>query len=171
MSITLPWRIPAFGPQIETSLTTVEATELTHLAHRRNVLEIGAAYGYSTVLMARAAAHVLSIDPHIVHGSLDIHSGNMETYRVEDRVGRLVGPSRAMLPPLSSRQFHFIFVDGDHTAEGVEFDLAQSLRLVKTGGHIAFHDWDETTCPDVKRVLEAWRRPDYIVDTLAVYHV
>lgn len=172
MSITLPWRIPRFGPEIETSITTHEAAELEFLARDHRVLEIGAAFGYSTVLMALVAEHVTSVDHHLAHQSEEKHNSNLHHYGVAHKVIRIVAPSRQALPLLDPMTFDFIFVDGDHTFAGVVFDLEQSLRLIRPEGVIAFHDWNETTCPDVKRVLEAWLAPpDRIVDTLAIYRI
>lgn len=166
----LPWRMPAFGPAIETSLTTAEATEIQRLAAgRQHVLEIGAAYGYSTVLLAQVADEVVSIDPHQVHNSLAILTRNLDLYGVREKVDVRIGSSRAVLPTLSDRQFGLVFVDGDHTLAGVRFDAEQAWRLVSSFGHIAFHDWDEETCPDVRPALEAWCQPTYLIDTLAVY--
>ena len=167
----LPWRIPSFGPAIESSLTEREAAELQRLGALKRVLEVGAAFGYSTVVLAEVAVHVISVDPHEVHGSLDIHTANLERYGVTAKVGRLVGPSMNMLPALDDHQFDLVFVDGDHTAAGVSFDLGEALRLVVVGGTLAFHDWNEESCPGVRIALEAWRTPDYIIDTLAVYRL
>jgi predicted O-methyltransferase YrrM len=167
----LPWRIPTFGPPIETSLTEREAAELQRLAALKRVLEIGAAYGYSTIVMAEVALQVTSVDPHIVHASWAPMGQNLMRYGVMDRVSLEVGTSEQILPTLGPRQFDLVFVDGDHTAAGVAFDLAQGLRLVAADGILAFHDWDEATCMDVRPVLEAWHRPDYVVDTLAVYQL
>lgn len=169
--VRLPWRIPSFGPPIETSLTERETLDLQRLAALKRVLEIGAAFGYSTVIMAEVALKVTSVDPHLVHASLDAMARNLDQYGVTGRVRRLVGTSLQMLPALAPAQFDLIFVDGDHTAAGVTYDLAQAQRLAAAGGVLAFHDWNEETCPDVRQVLEAWRQPDYIVDTLAVYRL
>jgi predicted O-methyltransferase YrrM len=171
MTITLPWRTASFGPEIQTSITEPEAHTLIQLARDKNVLEIGAAYGYSTILMAQVAEHVLSVDPHLVHDSLSTHTRNLKLYGVEDRVARIVCSSKEALAPMDPWPFDFIFVDGDHTAEGLWSDVLSALRLCRPGGTIAFHDWDETTCPDVKPTLEKWMRPDYVIDTLAVYGV
>ncbi len=163
--------MPGHGPQIETSLTTNEAAELEVLATGKNILEVGAAYGYSTVLMAKVATHVISVDPHSALNSLDIHSRNLGRYEVVGLVDRLVGSSAEMLPSLNTNQFDLIFIDGDHTLAGVSFDLDQALRLIVDHGYIAFHDWGEETCPDVRSVLDQWRQPDYIIDTLAIYRI
>lgn len=169
--LRLPWRIPSFGPAIETSLTTAEAVELRGLAQGRRVLEIGAAYGYSTVLTAQVAQKVTSIDPHEVHLSHRIFRDNLFRFGVAQHVDVVVGRSVEVLPGLRDGSFDFAFVDGDHTAAGVRFDLEQVQRLVEPGGLLAFHDWDEESCQDVRQVLEAWRAPGYLVDTLAVYRL
>jgi predicted O-methyltransferase YrrM len=169
--VRLPWRIPAFGPPIETSLTEQEAAELQRLAALRRVLEIGAAFGYSTVVMADVALQVWSVDPHVVHNSLDVINQNLGRHAVASRVRILVGESLTVLPSIGAQQFDLVFVDGDHTAAGVAFDLEQAQRLAVSGGILAFHDWGEETCPEVRQVLEAWRQPDRIVDTLAVYQL
>jgi len=168
----LPWRIPTFGPAIETSLTTAEAIELQGLAQDRHVLEIGAAYGYSTCLMGRVARSLTSVDPHEIHNSLPILTENLARYAVGSVVEVIVGRSVDVLPGIHDEGwFELVFVDGDHTAVGVVFDLVQARRLAAAGGVLAFHDWGEETCPDVRKVLEAWRQPSYIVDTLAVYRL
>ena len=167
----LPWRIPAFGPAIETSLTEREALELQHLAALKRVLEIGSAFGYSTIVMAEVALQVKSVDPHIVHASWAPMGQNLIRYGVAEHVSLEVGTSEQILPTLGPHQFDLVFVDGDHTSAGVAYDLAQAQRLATVDGILAFHDWDEETCQDVRPILEAWRRPDYVVDTLAVYQL
>lgn len=169
--MTLPWRRPSFGPDIQTSITQREGEELMLLANNRKVLEIGAAFGYSTVLMASVATHVLSVDPHLAHMSFEQMSWHLRHYGVEHKVARIVAPSQQVLPLLDDRQFDFIFVDGDHTAEGLTSDIMHVLRLVTSFGKVAFHDWDETTCPEVKPTLQKMIQygPKYVVDTLAIY--
>jgi predicted O-methyltransferase YrrM len=165
----LPWRVPNYGPLIETSLTEREAAEIHRLAAGRRVLEIGAAYGYSTVLMAQVALEVVSVDPHEVHHSFDRIKANLRGQGVSGRVVIRRGTSAEILPQYSPEAFDLVFVDGDHTAAGVGYDLAEAQRLVTDDGVLAFHDWNEETCPDVRPTLEAWRHPSYIVDTLAIY--
>jgi predicted O-methyltransferase YrrM len=40
-----------------------------------------------------------------------------------------------------NEKFDFIYIDGDHTAEGVYSDAALSLPLLKSGGILAFDDY------------------------------
>ena len=51
---------------------------------------------------------------------------------------------------LNGRRVDFLFIDGDHTYEGIKRDFEMYSSLVKEGGIIAFHDIakypHETTC-------------------------
>lgn len=167
----LPWRVPEFGPPIYTSLTTDEAKALRQLAQDRNVLEVGAAYGYSTVLMAEVAESVTSIDPHDALNSLATLNRNLIDAKVDDRVDVRVGRFADIAPTLFARHFGLVFIDGDHSYEAVKHDLEWARRLVKPyGAVIAMHDYGEESCQGVKRALDEWGvAPTFIVDTLAVY--
>ena len=41
---------------------------------------------------------------------------------------------------LGDREVDFVFIDGDHTYEGVKQDFEMYSPLVKDGGIVAFHD-------------------------------
>jgi len=45
---------------------------------------------------------------------------------------------------LNGEKFDFIFIDGDHTYEGVKLDFNMYKPLLKDGGYIAFHDINDT---------------------------
>lgn len=185
----LTWRDVEVRPglPIYTSLTTAEAAELGRLAKDRRVLEVGSAYGYSGLVMLTAGAEELwAVDPHVTHDSLGAFQANVDaagfTSKVRTIVGtsqqaaslRYAGPSIGAGASVPERYFGMVFIDGDHTREGVLHDVEWARRLVKPyGAVIACHDYDESTCPGVKQALDelglTWRRPSYMVDTLAVY--
>jgi len=50
-------------------------------------------------------------------------------------------PSTEYLKSLEETTFDFIYIDGDHTAEGVLRDALLAWRLLKPGGIIAFDDY------------------------------
>jgi len=50
-------------------------------------------------------------------------------------------PSTEYLKSLEETTFDFIYIDGDHTAEGVLRDAVLAWRLLKPGGIIAFDDY------------------------------
>lgn len=159
------------GPPISTSLTSAETTELQRLAKGGDVLEIGTAYGYSTVALALVANQVTAVDPHLTHASYGDVLANLKAYGVTATVLR--DYSQIALPALlrAGMRYDLVWIDGDHTAEGVEHDVVWALKLLKPGGVLACHDWDEVTCPGVRVALERlFGGPGDLTDTLAVYH-
>jgi predicted O-methyltransferase YrrM len=163
MTISLPWRNQRHnnGPVIQSSLTDRETRALGELASQsshngisQRVLEIGSAYGFSSITMALAGANVVSIDHHQHMNSEPVMVRNLSDYRVSDMVGMIIADSRNALPTLLDHSFDGAFIDGDHTTEGVLFDAKECLRLVKPGGWIAFHDYNESSCPEIAPALD-----------------
>ncbi|HEY6012741.1 MAG TPA: class I SAM-dependent methyltransferase [Candidatus Limnocylindrales bacterium] len=172
MTIQLVWRDVAIGdgPPINTSLTAGETAELQRLAKDGDVLEVGSAYGYSTCALALAARSVTAVDPHLTHGSEGDLRRNLRAYGVQDKVDVRVGYSQDVLPQLAFYRYDLVWIDGDHTAEVVEHDVRWALKLLKPGGHLACHDYDEVTCPGVRTALDRiFGGPGTLTDTLAVY--
>jgi predicted O-methyltransferase YrrM len=182
----LPWRpvllAPGPVPAISTSVTEAETAKLQELAaHATDILEVGSAFGYSAIAMALAnpAAHVTAIDPHnqlgshpIAGGSREVMAGNLEAYGVADRVTMLVTTSQQALPGLELGSFDLVFIDADHVEAAVAHDVTWALKLLRGGGVLACHDWEEWTCPGVKAALEKLLGPPpELTDTLAVYQV
>jgi predicted O-methyltransferase YrrM len=170
----LPWRPVSIdgGPEILTSVTEAETAVLRDLAAEAGeALEVGSAYGYSAVVMAKAGARVTAVDPHAgeLSGSLGIMMGNLQAYQVNDITVR-VGTSQAILPTCPFGWYGLVFIDGDHTEATVEHDVTWARKLLRPGGVLAAHDYDEGTCPGVKAALDRlFGGPGDLTDTLAVY--
>lgn len=49
----------------------------------------------------------------------------------------------------SFRKFDVIFIDGDHSYEGVKNDYVNCLPLLNEGGYVIFHDISSIGCPGV----------------------
>src|SRR5205085_5180620 len=107
-----------------------------------NILEIGRNLAGSTVLLAAAAGpsrKIYSID----NRSNEERACKDYLARPENnrRVHLLVADSRAPLPNL---RFGFLFVDGDHTFEGVLADVIAHWSALQSSGDypalVAFHD-------------------------------
>lgn len=173
-TIQLLWRdvAPGPGPAINTSITEAETAELQRLAKDTEVLEIGSAYGYSAIAMALAGAKVTAVDPHTGHNSYGTMHANLGIYGVSEQVDVRCGRSQDVLPELhgEGNRFDLIFIDGDHTAQVVEHDVQWALKLLKPGGTLACHDYNEVTCPGVRVALDkVFGGPGTLTDTLAVY--
>jgi predicted O-methyltransferase YrrM len=169
----LDWRdvAPGDGPAISTSLTAAETDELRRLAKDADVLDVGSAFGYSSVAMALAGARVVAVDPHAWLQSLGIMVANLAAYNVSDRVDIRAAQSRAVMVQLveERRFFDLVWIDGDHEAPAVAHDVEWGRKLLKPTGTLAVHDYGEDTCPGVRQALDAWKSPPRLVDTLAIY--
>ena len=58
---------------------------------------------------------------------------------------------------LNDKQIDFLFIDGDHTYQGVKQDFEMYSPLVKEGGVIAFHDISDIVETDVVKVPKFWK--------------
>lgn len=61
------------------------------------------------------------------------------------------------LTPEELGEFDFVFIDGDHGRAGVEHDSKLALTCVRSGGIIAWHDYNLTGVVDVREVLNEYR--------------
>jgi predicted O-methyltransferase YrrM len=183
------------GPSIPTAMAMTELNKLAELAVGKTVLEIGSRFGASTIGMAGMGAKIVyALDWHRGdrwHGERDGKTSSLEifwryvgNYGQRDRIVPLVGRSDQVLPILPAQYFDLILVDGDHSYEGVKFDLQHALRVLKPGGVIAVHDWEreKTLEPHAypegsdlelgvtKAARELLGEPDELVETIGIYH-
>jgi len=124
--------------------------------HPHNVLEIGVRHGGTAALWhGLCTGYVFGIDyegPDSL-GS-QTRSRHAELCREYPRFRSILGDShspdtinRLDLTPLkmpSERKYDFIFIDGDHSYEGVKADYLSYRPLLSDGGCIAFHDIVDT---------------------------
>lgn len=91
-------------------------------------------------------------DNYIFKGQYERFLNNTKDQPIE--LQRLT--SKEAFPSLQSYKFDFIYVDGDHTEEGVYFDASSYVNLLRIGGHMLFDDYgqSEETKRGVDRFLE-----------------
>jgi len=121
-----------------------------------NVLEIGTYKGGFTYLLAHMANNIvytIDIDNHTeTFTSGDFHRNNIKDYFGKTYVGtpyqnKIVefhgnSHSREFIDNIKSKvgKVDLIFIDGDHSYEGVKQDFLEYMSCLKPGGYIAFHD-------------------------------
>lgn len=155
----------------------------------RTVLEIGTGRGGTLFLLARAAheqALLVSIDAP----EGDAAFCGRPVYKRRERLyGALGRPAQRVvyiaadshdeatrtrvLDILKSEALDLLFIDGDHTFEGVESDFRMYAPLVRSGGLIAFHDivpgpaeavggvpafWEQIRRPDSRQFVADWKQ-------------
>jgi predicted O-methyltransferase YrrM len=171
MSTKLEWKPQPMpdGQTIDSSVTPAEIAALQDLAAGRRVLEVGSAYGYSTIRLAERAAHVDAVDPHAgeLPGSYETMLANLERYGAWDKVTILRDYSEHALPALieAGHRYGLAFVDGNHDYN-VQRDVENALTLLVPGGHVAVHDYDQYDFPVITQVCDAVNVQHRVVDTL-----
>jgi hypothetical protein len=58
------------------------------------------------------------------------------------------------------KKFDIIFIDGDHSYEGVKADYSNSLPLLEDNGYMIFHDIASVGCPGVVKLWQDIKHPD-----------
>jgi len=131
------------------SQTTKEEREVLkkYSADLKSAVEIGVYEGVNTVLIAKslsAEGVLYGIDPFF-KGKLGISYPEVITKQELQKNGLL---ARVKLLPMFSYEavdlvpdeIDFIFIDGDHSYEGIKKDWADWSKKIKPGGIIALHD-------------------------------
>jgi len=140
------------GPPVEAGISQEEADYLQEMARGKRVLEVGSAFGGSTIAMALHAAEVVAIDPHqAIPESLPTLLANLRVFGVEDRVRVVAGSSHDQLPLLiqAGERFDLVYIDGDHAAAAVLQDAKEAPYLANL---LIFHDYGSE--PEVAPILD-----------------
>jgi predicted O-methyltransferase YrrM len=114
--------------------------------------EIGRFKGGSTIVFASAlpdGAELWSYDLHVelrpdMPGEQldrELHDA-LARYGLDRKVHLVVADSRTVDPPPAPLEL--LFVDGDHSYEGARADYERWRELVRSGGHLLFHDAVDT---------------------------
>ena len=108
------------------------------------VLEVGRLTGKSTLLLAlgaRDAGHphpIFSIE--LGHRHIAAAEEHLRLFGLLDRVTFVQGNSSVQIPRLSS-SYDVIFIDGDHSYDGVRRDVEALLGRLAEGAVVMFHDF------------------------------
>ena len=120
---------------------------LVLLPKNAKALEIGTFKGWTSIVMCRIKKDltVVTIDPHYgipkypeLSSSEEEVNKNIASWKFQDRIKHIKISSQEFT---TSEKFDFIFIDGDHTFEGVKLDFNKFFPNLKEDGIIAFHDY------------------------------
>ncbi len=147
--------------KIEGFLSPFEAIALYRFASlltpNSTVVEIGSWKGKSTYCLARGLQHgkVIAIDPfdasgedesHIIYQNMkgqkkliDQFREEMQRLKVMEKIEIFSGYSHEFLGKIP--KIDLLFIDGDHSKEGCDFDFVNYSPFITSGGYIALHDY------------------------------
>ena len=160
--------------QVRSEITSL--AELVKKLKPKTVLEIGTAEGGTLFLFSRLAdprAKIISIDlpggkfgggypkwKINLYKSFSLSSQKLYLLRENSHSASALKHVKEII---GTAPIDFLFIDGDHTYEGVKKDFEMYSLLVKEGGIIAFHDIaehpPEKNC-DVRRFWEEIKKED-----------
>jgi predicted O-methyltransferase YrrM len=113
----------------------------------RQCLEIGCAYGISSLYFAAALthsdAHLTIIDPYQSSqwqgiGVKNLQEAGFTRYTLHELGSEIALPQFLQI----RQQFDFVFIDGWHTFDHALLDFFYVNRMLKTGGIVVFDDTD-----------------------------
>ena len=94
--------------------------------------------------------HDTNVNQDKIYQEMDAAAGSGEAYNVflhnigfipeGVEIEILRGDSKEVLPSLADRKFDLVYIDGDHTYEGVKSDIRNCLELVNVGGLLTGDD-------------------------------
>lgn len=124
-------------------------------------VEIGCYCGRSTKAMAGSIRELLvCVDPWNMKGISDAEEkfrknlwNEIETKRVHVIRGESQSVKSQVLEALGGRPADFIFLDGDHSYDGVIRDIDTYLDVVAPGGVLCGHDFYARSWPEVTRAV------------------
>ena len=136
-----------------------------------HVLEIGRFNGGSTLLIACGiglSAHLTSIDrsPKNDDELLNV----LCKFNCDEKVTLVNADANTVN---SQEKYRLIFIDGDHTYEGIKNDFNKWKTQLEKNAYIVFHDaaqtrWNSTTLKDcsrfVKEILQNWAVDYKLID-------
>ena len=124
---------------------------LVHAMQANRILEIGTAYGYSTLWMALAqppAGKIWTFDPDME--LTEVAQGYFERAGVADRIEVINQPALEVLPTFQQRNLDIVFIDADR--ERYEEYLEAVIPMLKLSGLVIIHNLFE------RQLLERQRR-------------
>lgn len=166
---TVDWAMNFGGGGYMTIKTLQIPSEITRLARAvaalkpKIILEIGTARGGTLLIWSSIASEeVITCDlehrpaqkpllealpPLSTKCKVTLLTGNSHDAAFKQRVAQA----------LNGRKADFIFIDGDHTVEGVTADYNDYKEFVRAGGIIAFHDIVESQPLATNQVYHLWK--------------
>lgn len=141
----LLWCAGIAKPQTQTT-PAERACLARHVNGRKRAVEIGVWHGVTTSTLARAmpADGVLfAVDPFPKgRGGVSLHRiiAQHEVARVGERQVRWLRMRGDEAPPVVGDPVDFVFIDGDHSYDGLKADWLAWADRIAAGGVVALHD-------------------------------
>lgn len=121
-----------------------DALKLYEMAHfaQGDILELGCFFGASTIVMAKATDRsITTID--LSPDAIKVARANFLRHHVDGNIITVCDDGANGIRELKGRQFHFAFVDHDHTYEAVHSACLELPSVMAPGAYVFFHDFQD----------------------------
>ncbi len=123
------------------------------------MINIGAGAGTSSLAVAesRPDIHIITVDISKGGplGGMENELNAFNNAEMEDQLPeQILGDSKEIGKTWERDKVDFVFVDGDHSEEGVRGDIEAWFQNIKDGGIIVFHDYNMDVWPKVMTVVD-----------------
>jgi predicted O-methyltransferase YrrM len=143
-------------------LTESEVTALKGLAQELPpdpvLINIGAGAGTSTIAFLEERSDLIAFSIDLLTNGSEITTNEhlrLAEMGLTPRVIKIWGDSKQVgLAWPRTWKVDCVFVDGDHTHDGLVGDILTWESLVKSGGAMVFHDYTRHHHPDVKPTVD-----------------
>lgn len=162
------WLLTRLGlrrPHTQTSAAE-RACLARHAAGRRHIVEIGVLHAVNTAMLRRVMSPegvITGIDPYPpgrLGINFDLLIARRQLNAVPSGSARLVRARSADAARQWADPIDFLFIDGDHSWEGIDADWRGWSGLVSPGGVVALHD---SRCVAGKPDLDSVRYTEQVV--------
>lgn len=141
------------------------------------IINVGGAAGTSTAAIMRGVKHldlafVLSIDIKPCPEEIETLKAQRLPF-AEPYFKQSVGDSLDVADKLKGKvEPDMVFVDGSHSYEGVYLDLIAYSELLKPGGLLVCHDYEDSRQEGVTSAINEWRKEnDWLVIGRVLYTI
>jgi len=118
-------------------------------------LEIGAASGGNTFVFNKylniVSTCIVDDNKHPKHG---LRPENLKDIEYDEFIGNSQSKEAIEYVRNKGMLFDIIFIDGDHSYNGVKLDTINYIEYLKTGGYVIYHDTVTQNCPGVVRWIK-----------------
>lgn len=148
-------------------MSRIELGFLYDVCENMEVLELGSMVGESSYTIASVAKHVCCVDvwsdtqEHLAHdpdqagiykyfnltlpNMFDAFNKNCREFIDSGKIAVYRGNTKEMANNFQDKSFDIIFIDSDHSYEGVSKDFELYHRKIKPTGLIIFHDYGDNS--------------------------
>ena len=137
----------------------------------RRILEIGTAYGHTTIGLARNCpdADVFTVDicselalevpPFQIGEVLPREQVGQAFEGCDERIVQIIGDSREFQTISHLESVDLAFIDGNHSADAIICDSVNVIRICRVGGVIVWHDFkDDPSVQTIEALAELHHR-------------